>query len=196
MKKKFTIPNLLLFVAFLAGVFAWLGAFRFAKLPDGHIWDHKYLNVDYPETPEMFDSESSIEFDILGHQYSYRNGDELYRKNYYQGWWVCRRNFFDEQDGFPFDPADWDSIDKAANLPDNDFRMHPQLAMRDGCRDCSLQIQELLKKDSASELRKKLIQSKTGRFLLPIIWTVVFAILGLWQWRTSPARNQCPKNVG
>ena len=197
MKKKFTILNLLLLVAFLAGVFAWLGAFRFATLPDGHIWDHKYLNVQYPETPDTFDSDSSIEFNILGHQHSYSNGDELYRKNYYQGWWICRRNFFEEQDGFPFDPADWEYVDESmANITDGDFRMHPQLAMRDGCQDCSLQIQELLKRNTEDELRKKLIQSKTRRFLLPIICTAVFAGLGLWQWRNSSVRIQTRRNAG
>jgi hypothetical protein len=197
MKKKFTILNLLLLVAFLAGIFAWLGAFRFAKLPDGYIWDHNYLNVQYPETPETFNSESSIEFTVLGHQHSYSNGDELYRKYYYQGWWICRRNFFDEQDGFPFDPADWKYIDESlVNLADDDFRMHPQLAMRDGCRDCSLQIQELLRTNSTDELRTKLIKSKTGRFLLPVICTVAFAILVLWQWRTTPVRNQMPTSAG
>ena len=197
MKKKFTILNLLTIVAFLAGVFAWITAFRFAKLPDGRIWDETYLSVQYPETPEKFVSESPIQFNILGNQHSYRNGEELYRKYYYQGWWICRRNFYEGSGGFPFDPEDWRYIDESLTyVGDKDFRMHPQLAMRDGCRDCSLQIQELLKKNTAGELRIKLIDSKTGRFLLPVLCTAVFAMLGFWQYRTPTHRNTKPEIVG
>ena len=197
MKKKFTLLNLFTLVAFLAGVFAWIAAFRFATLPDGYIWDEIHLRVQYPETPEAFESASRIQFSILGQQQTYSNGEELYRENYYQGWWICRRNFYVKSDGFPFDSADWEYIDESLpNLAENDFRMHPQLTMRDGCRDCSLQIQELLKIVSEDELRTKLISSKTGRFLLPVSCTVIFAVLLFWQFDTFSNRNKNPEGSG
>ncbi|MDB4399783.1 hypothetical protein N9007_01640 [bacterium] len=193
MTRRFSIINLLAAVAILAVAFSWAAAFRTSHLPDGYIWSEKHLSLTYPTTPTNFESDSPIEFEILGVKHEYEHGEELYRKHYFVGWWICRRNFYEGTAGFPFDSTDWEYLDSANKLSGNDWRMHPQTATRDGCRGCSNQIQELLKNQTPDELRSKLIHSRFERFSMPLLFTALAAVLIYLRLRT---RAKQPQNQG
>ena len=187
--KQFTILNLLTFVTLVAAILSWVPASKPPQLPDGYIWSHRLLKCEYPETPASYPN-STVRFSFGKYDQKFDDGNELYQYYFHQGWWICRRNFFENTDGYPFDESDWDYINSESvqSAPDDDFGKFPQLAMRDGCRACSRQIDKLLSIYTPEQLRDRLIISPLERYSISMLMTFLataFVTVKIVSWRKS-----------
>jgi hypothetical protein len=189
MLKRFSILHLLFVVMSVCVLLSWFHAFRRPQVQDGYIWDETRLVFELPAIPPAFRIEEPIKFRALVN-HSYRNGAEMYVKHYYQGWWNCRKDFFEQNENFPYREELFAHIESSADaLPPNDFRMHPMIAKRDGYRDCSNQIEALVDETSVEEFRRSLIQPIIPRILTPLIATACLLSLGILFWHRN--RQRC-----
>ena len=166
--------DLAVIVTMLAALFSWLPLIRYPGLPDGYVWSNRPLRCEYPPTPAGYPTKPIL---IRETGQRFENGTELFRTYFHQGWWICRRNFFEGTDGYPYDPADWSYLEGVVDLPDDRVAKFPQLAMRDGCKACSAQIAELLASHSTDELKRRMTRSIWNDIWLPV--TVTFVAIGI-----------------
>ena len=189
MFKRFTISHLLLLLMAIGVALSWLNSIRHPQVQDGYIWDETTLPFSLPAIPQDFHIQRPINFTaIVNH--SYKDGADMYEKHYYQGWWNCRKDFYEKNEGFPYQEQRFSQIQASADaLPAGDLRMHPMLAKRDGYRDCTEQIMSLVAETSADDFRGSLIQHVFPRIVTPIVATTCLLFFGIVVWHRN-ARKQ------